>query len=392
MNYNVHDKVSFAGDVDNGPLAETTVAYVNANAHQVIIEHPNGHLGNEYTNLALDPRKKYVFAKMSAIKHWVATPVAETTAAPAAEKIQTVASEAVNETASTEPLSKVLTALRAMRPETEDDLFDKFIEQAAKREAKAEEKAANNEKEKRDKEITAQATAGALADSKEDEKLSQETLERLKKEENQRLEIIAHCQLLKEKNVITEVDGVFSFLGRVLQVWTAGSNNPWLDLANYFQNDPTDLALLLAEVEKQKNGTAGPVDAGKSFKEITEENNRKHLEEKEKTATEAKKEVESTNENNTSGSDTGANMDKGAAPKTEETKSKPKAEGVDPEYAEKIIALKGVGKVAAEKILKAYATPKLLMAAIKEKTLPFTEKVNEALKNAGRTKWFKERA
>jgi len=61
--FNIEDEVSFSGNVDFEALPKTTVAWIDNRARQAIIEHPEGHSGEEMPGYNLAKNLKYVFAK-----------------------------------------------------------------------------------------------------------------------------------------------------------------------------------------------------------------------------------------------------------------------------------------------------------------------------------------
>lgn len=406
MSFKKNDSVKFSGDLDMAPLEQTVVAHVDEAKHQIIIEHPNGHLGAEFTRLPLDPRKRYTYVKP-----------ADITLIGRPDTIETIVAEAVvevNGESKVRPLSEVLAALKASRPEDDHEMLDGMISEAEYEEKsrdretveyqqqeaiKAEEKRrkealATEQKEAQDRAIRADAAV-------KEAKLDDETKERMINQEKEIQLLIETVNLLEKYGVIffNEQTRVYWMNGAALNILVNEATDRKRAIANYMQNTPDDLEILKAEAAKlfelEQNGKLvdAPEPKATEHTPAAETNDYKAKVAAENEKVRSEREAKKVNTKPEPTAETTKEVQpETPTPAEKPTKGEAPADNATGEFFEKLVSLESIGKKAAEKIIAAYPTPKLLMAAIKDKSIVTTDKVRESLVRASKTKWFKERA
>lgn len=398
MNLNVKDKVSFDGDIDMPALAETTVAFVDAAKHQIIIEHPNGHLGQEFTNTpGLSSTGKYTYVKAGSVtiigKAQTFEDVAEVTTKESGEQEAAI------------PLSVALTMVKDARPASENAIFDKFIAEATKIEQKTAAATKVDITKSIEKENAKSQAAEAGVESKANDVLDEETIKRLQDQEDTRKEIMKMVNYLVGKGVLVfdKSRNIWIFDGVTIPLFVGNGITPELAISSFYQNAEDEFENLKANVLKHVEiDKAGPTAAATEAEAALNNTSASTKDFKAKAlaanakAREAKNAAKLKGDDGASAATEPTITDAEAASTTiadtnvsTEKINKNEANLEAEKYAADLLALDGIGPKVVAKIIDAYPTKAALAAGVASKSLPFTDKQNEMLKKAMKRKAFK---
>ena len=377
-NFKPGDKVSFSGNAEYPEkLEETVVAHSNNEARQAIIEHPEGHDGDEFSNVDLDPKKKYLFVKTD---HLELVEASETVETVVAEKVETKPTEPAYH-----PPSKILSVVAQSRPTTEDGIWQKLIALALKEEQKiktaekkeAEKIAEKEAEEKRKQEQERDQQNAAL--------LSEGAQERLKKQAQE----LENIKSLVKRGIdagYVVLDGRTAFIaGQPVYSEAEDDAIATVDgLANFFQNTRDEFsAFSLAMIDIAQNGYDPEGEKAPDEAEKTSE------------ATEEGKSEEKTDDTAGEKSDDGED----GKEKTDDTADEKSDHGADEkketspgvqaqQYKDKLLSLPGVGPKSVEDIINFFPTKEDLLKGYADKKISFNSKVDKALKDACKSGYF----
>ncbi len=260
--FETNDKVSFAGDLDVDALAETNVAYADEAKHQVIIEHPNGHMAAEFNGTpGLDANKKYASVAAKNLK-----------VVGRAVTIETVLEETTTDTGETKvnPLSDVLSFLKSSRPDSEGAMIDKMIADAQKQESKVLLKAKEDTTKIIAESNEVRQTEAAAETLVATEKLNEETRIYLEEQQAELKRILTMVTYLGSKGILLydETKRLFVFKGEVMQLFVGNGIEPSVAISTYFYNTPSEYEILRKEVLAQNTNDKAGAGAANEAVEI----------------------------------------------------------------------------------------------------------------------------
>lgn len=394
-NFLIEDKVSFKGSVDLDPIEETVVSWVDNKSRQAIIEHPDGHSGEEIPGRGLDPKKFYGFVKTDHLEYVlvegeagardvVAEEVAENNTAGAgpASNARTESSRAPSEKSEI-VISESLRAFKNQLPAENHELIDILIQASDAYEKgnafvleigspiKMDEIA---EEEKKPEIPTLQkSTAEILKDQEKAEKemnveqkvkSTEETLGDIRKLVQKGIDLGLIFIGKGPTAVNGEKDESVAAFYKDQALCTIVDKEDLASIAVYFYNVPDELTAFTLDVanasqnpENLDNDTE-KADTGSENTESGSEN------EKSETITYKKKDDKES-----------------SADETPKELSKE-------EYREKLIALNRIGGSMAAKIMAEYPKPSDLMTAYENKAFNYNAAVNKSLKDACKNNYF----
>ncbi len=412
--FQIDDTVSFKGNVDFDPIEPTKVAWVDNNTYQAIVEHPDGHTGDEIPGKGLNAKKTYAFVKTDHLEPFVASEESETTSDQAvkdvaAEKVEEVKEAPKKETTGEGPgndavpekpivvVSDQLVLFKENVNEQNHELIDILYKAAYAYETgqafelklndpedveeaiKSKTEIPTGKKETAEEEDTrsaAEKIAAHEAEAKEMEAQEQ----RLKSQAEQRqkiLDMVVNGIMkgvleIKEGPVVKNGEKTTSFvcfLGEEGLV-ALDHKEDTDSIVNYFQNVPADFTDFAAAM-----ATAGTGSTESDTK--TEESGTKS----EETDTETGKSDKITYKKG-----------EGSATKEEAPAEEESTEDLKAKFHSKLTGLSGIGPAKANMIMKIYGTPEELIAAYKAKKLDKMEGVSagivKSLKTACKGDYF----
>lgn len=392
----VGETVNFLGSHDQSPVESTSIAWLEMGKKQAIIEHPDGHEGDQFTgSYGLDKNKTYIFVKTDHLENIAAEgpvtdveaetdvvphpaaeaaaeaaqpepapapapaptpdPAPETEEAPAPEASAEMTAEDVAKAGEarlrTMPFSQVLEEIKQFRPEDESKMIDQMIGAAI---AFEHSKLSPKELEKINKKASEKVAGGG---GKASEEFAEDVAQPMAdlgtnasvikaEQEAERKAIIRTIDQGILTGALENRDGGFYLNGTV--VFDEDNKESY---ANYLQNTPTDYVVLSTQVmeamEKMKEGGSAEAESGSE--------------------------------------------ETPAAPAADSKEEAPAAEAKEeaPTYEELLLSIEGVGPKTAKDIATVFPTLADLHQGVKDKKLAFSSKVDAAIKKAVKRKAFK---
>ena len=405
--FQIDDTVSFKGSVDFSPLDKTVVAWVDNRTYQAIVEHPDGHTGDEIPGKGLNSKKTYAFIKTDHLDHYKGEDDTSSEDQPvkdvAAEKVEEVKEAPKQETTGEGPgnetpekpvvvVSEQLILFKENVSEQNHELIDILLKVAhAFETGQALQLELNNPKDLEEKIKKAKDKSAIPTDTGKDApEDTRSAAEKIAAHEAEAKEIEAQEQRLKSqaehrekihnlvvnglmKKVLQIKEGPVVKNGQKTTAYVCFLDEEGLvpldhkddieSIVNYFQNVPADFA-----------DFAGAMAAAGA---LTEESGT----ESDKSETITYKKGEKSQ-----------NKDEGAAAAEEKPAEKESADDLEEKYHSKLTGLSGIGPVKANMIMKTYGTPEDLIEAYKSKELDKMEGVSagiiKALKTACKGDYF----